>query len=59
MTEMKRVTISLPDELDKRILSLKKSDKFIRSSYAEIARYLLEIGLNSKTQETKEPEKVS
>lgn len=45
MTDMRRVTISLPDEIDKRILEIKKDDRFIRLSYAEIVRKLLESGL--------------
>ena len=52
MTDMKRVTISLPDEIDRRILELKKDDRFVRCSYSEVARQLLEIGLeNSPAQE--------
>lgn len=44
MTDMRRMTISLPDELDKRILALKKDDRFIRCSYSEVARQILERG---------------
>ena len=47
MTEMRRITIALPDELDKRILELRKDDRFVRLSYAEIIRRLLERGLSS------------
>ena len=47
MTDMRRVTISLPDEIDRRILELKKDDKYIRLSYAEVVRQLLERGLNA------------
>lgn len=42
MTEMRRMTISLPDELDKKILELKKDDRFVRCSYSEIVRQLLD-----------------
>lgn len=45
MTDMRRITIALPDEIDKRILDLRKDDRFIRCSYAEIVRQLLERGL--------------
>ena len=44
MTDMRRVTISLPDELDKRVLALKKDDRFIRCSYSEIVRQMLDHG---------------
>ncbi len=45
MTEMRRITIALPDEIDQKILELRKNDRFIRCSYAEIVRQLLERGL--------------
>lgn len=44
MTNMKRMTISLPDDLDKRILELKKDDRFVRCSYSEIVRQVLDLG---------------
>ena len=47
MTDMRRVTISLPDEIDRRILDLKKDDRFILLSYSEIVRRLLESGLGA------------
>ena len=47
MTDMRRVTVPLPDELDRRILELKKDDKYIRLSYAEVVRQLLERGLEA------------
>lgn len=46
MTEMRRVTISLPDEMDKKILELRKDDRFIRCSYAEIVRQIVERGID-------------
>ena len=48
MTEMKRVTISLPDEIDKKIIELKKQDTFVRCSYSEIVRILISAGINSE-----------
>lgn len=33
MTDMKRITISFPDEIDEAILGLRKSDEFARCSY--------------------------
>lgn len=45
MTDMKRVTISLPPELDARILELRKDDRFIRYTYSELVRYVLDQGL--------------
>lgn len=45
MTDMKRVTISMPEELDQRVIELKKDDRFVRASYSEVVRYLLQQGL--------------
>lgn len=46
MTEMRRMTISLPDELDRRILELRKDDRFSRCSYSEIVRQVLDHGFS-------------
>ena len=51
MTDMRRITIAVPDEIDKRILDLRKDDRFIRCSYAEIVRQLLERGLDDQDTE--------
>ena len=50
MTEMRRVTISLPNDIDKRILSLKKTNKFVKESYSQIVRQLLLKGLEKETE---------
>lgn len=47
MTDMRRVTIAFPDSMDKRILELRKDDRFIRSSYSEIVRKILEHGFQA------------
>lgn len=46
MTDMRRVTIAIPDELDKRILELKKNDRFARCSYSSVVRQVLERGFS-------------
>lgn len=51
MTNMKRTTISLPDELADRIFALRKDDRFIRCSYSEIIRQLAEKGLSILDEE--------
>ena len=45
VTEMRRVTISIPEEIDKAVLEMKKTDEFVRDSYSEIIRKLLLAGL--------------
>lgn len=56
MTDMRRVTIAFPDALDERILKLRKEDDFIRCSYSEIVRKVLELGFSAldaeQTQES-------
>lgn len=52
MTNMKRVTISMPEQLDREILEMRKEEAFIRDSYSEIVRKLLESGIRTmKAQE--------
>ena len=50
MTEMRRITISIPNELDEKIIDLRKTDRFIRCSYAEITRQLIEAGASKMLQ---------
>lgn len=45
MTDMKRTTISFPDDLAERIFALRKDDRFIKCSYSELVRKLTEYGL--------------
>lgn len=54
MTEMRRVTISIPDDLDDAIIALKKRDEFVRCSYSDIIRTLLKLGLEADTNTKKE-----
>lgn len=46
MTNMRRVTVTLPDNLDRRILELKKDDRFVRCSYSELVRQVLDRGFS-------------
>lgn len=45
MTNMKRTSISFPDELADRIFALRKDERFMRCSYSELVRQLAEYGL--------------
>lgn len=47
MTDMRRVTIAFPDDMDERILELRKDDRFVRCSYSEIVRQILERGFQA------------
>lgn len=57
MTNMRRITIVIPESLDEKILELKKDDRFVRCSYAELARRLLENGLPSLWAEPEDAER--
>lgn len=46
MTNMKRTTVSFPDELTARISALRKDERFVRCSYSELIRQLAEKGLS-------------
>lgn len=50
MTDMRRVSIAFPKELDKKILELKKDDRFVRCSYSEIARQAIRYGVSALEQ---------
>lgn len=41
MTEMRRISIAIPDALDSQILELRKQDEYVRLTYSEIIRRLL------------------
>lgn len=49
MTNMKRVTVSIPDEVDKDIAELRKRSEFSNLSYSEIIRILVMRGLNKRS----------
>lgn len=51
MTEMRRTTICLPADLDKFVLELKKTKRFERSSYADVVRYLIGLGIDQAESE--------
>ena len=52
MTDMKRITISLPDEIEEAIDALKKTEEFRDASYSSIIRQLVERGLKAKEATT-------
>lgn len=52
MTEMKRITIALDDDLDRGIYELRKQDEYTRCSYSEIVRRLVRLGLDSVSAQT-------
>lgn len=47
MTNMDRLTISLPNDLTERIYALRISPEFRKASFAELVRVLVSKGLDS------------
>lgn len=45
MTDMKRITVSFDDDVDRGILDLRKRDDYVKCSYSEIVRKLVRLGL--------------
>lgn len=45
MTNMKRISISFPDDIDAKIYNLRKNEEYVKCSYSEIIRRLVRIGL--------------
>lgn len=43
-----RLSISLPKEMEVEIIKLRQDERFVRMSYAEIMRMLLEAGLKAE-----------
>lgn len=54
MTEMKRITVAFPEDIDKAIYELRKDDRFVKCSYSEIVRRMVEMGIASD-RSTKRP----
>ena len=50
MGDMKRITISMSSEIDKKILELKMTEEYCMKSYAEIVRVLLRQALKCDTK---------
>ena len=48
MTNMKRRTFCIPDDLDKAVLELRKNDKYVGYTYGKIIRHLIAIGLQAE-----------
>ena len=50
MTTMKRMSVLIPPEVDEKILEMKKTDEFVRCSYAELIRLILRRGLEKSDE---------
>ena len=53
VTNMKRVSVPVPDDIDQRILELRESsEEYAKYSYAKLVRLLLRRGLGMEAMET-------
>ncbi|MET0017162.1 hypothetical protein [Oscillibacter sp.] len=52
MTNMKRITISLPKDLEETLSILKTDPHFMDMTSSQIIRYLLRIGAKAETRKT-------
>lgn len=55
MTDMRRVTVSIPQNMDKRLLELRKKSAFSRCSYSELVRRMLTIGIEADSGKPVKP----
>jgi len=44
-TITKRMSLTLPADLENKVVELRRSEKFCRSSYSEILRFLIRSGI--------------
>lgn len=54
MTNMRRLTVSFPDDIERRLAKLKSADGNTKKSYAEIIRRLVLTGLDASDREQRE-----
>lgn len=48
MTDMKRTTVSLPDEMVAALDKLKQTEEYRNKAYSELLREMIRIGLSKK-----------
>ena len=48
MTDNWRLSVAIPPELERRLIELRKEERFCRMSYAELARYLINRALEER-----------
>lgn len=53
MTGMRRITVPIPQDMDRQILEMKKQDEYVRCSYAELVRLILKQGMAKMDDEGK------
>ena len=50
MTDMRRITVSFPDDVGAQLEALKKTDRFAGRPYSELIRYLVTLGIQANAR---------
>lgn len=58
MTEMKRITVAIPETMNNEIMEIRKNDMFIRCTYSELVRKILECGMKKIRQEQADTDEI-
>ena len=50
MTDMKRISVSFPDDIAEKMDKLKRTKAFAGRPYSELIRHLIELGLQAEAK---------
>lgn len=53
MTNMKRITVSFPDDTTSQLEQLKRTEQFAGRPYSELIRYLVSVGIRSQSKNSR------
>ena len=52
MTDMKRITVSFPDDIAEQLEALKRTERFAGQPYSELIRYLVTLGIHASSRKS-------
>ena len=53
MTDMRRITVSFPEDIGEQLEALKKTDRFAGRPYSELIRYLVTLVIQSNSRKAR------
>ena len=53
MTDMRRISVSFPDDISEQLEALKRTDRFAGRPYSDLIRYLVTLGIQSNSRKTR------
>lgn len=53
MTDMRRISVSFPDDINEQLEALKRTDRFAGLPYSEMIRYLVTLGIQSNNRKSR------